>query len=431
VSDDGQQGSPVPATVLQPSEASHVFPTFLADGMHFVFTAFEKNGATKFEVGSLADASVHELYHGPPSSPGNRQLPAQNPTQAFVVGGMLVFWRGGSVQAQPVDDSAWRLMGDPLVVVRKVADEDGVHRAFAVSNSMIVYRSGVPAMQRLTWLPRSGTEGTSLGEPGIFSQVQLTRDDTRAIVTRYDGSKRFLAVIDFARPNELQPLADGSMPLLSRDGLRVLFSKPATVFSDVHSVRVDGGGDDRLEADTPRDATKAPLGWSVTGSLLYLVGNKDRRPDLWERRATGGARVLLPADNPDTDFSEAAVTPAGDLIASIVGGKTARPLYVQPVRPGAARALVKTGSLIWEPRWRPDGRELYYIDKSIDRLMAVDVKSADPVQVGIPHALFEFHGLKYAPSRDGQRFLAAVPLASSSAPNVIDVMLNWPRVVEK
>lgn len=106
-------------------------------------------------------------------------------------------------------------------------------------------------------------------------------------------------------------------------------------------------------------------------------------------------------------------------------------MYVQPVRPGAARVLVTTGSQIWEPEWRPDGRELYYIDKSSDRLMAVDVKSADPVQVGVPHALFEFHGRKYAPSRDGQRFLGAVPLASSSAPNVIDVMLNWPRVVEK
>jgi hypothetical protein len=186
----------VAATALRPSEATHVFPAFLADGMHFVFTAYRKNGVVKLEVGSLGDPSTADLYSGPVPSSGNRRLPSQDATQAFVVGGMLVFWRAGSVQAQALDEKKWQPLGEPVVVVPNVVDEDGVHRAFAVSNSMLVYRSGGPsAVQRLTWLPRDGKEGTPLGEPGRFSQVQLTRDDARAIVTRDDGSKRTLSVI--------------------------------------------------------------------------------------------------------------------------------------------------------------------------------------------------------------------------------------------
>ena len=430
VSDDGLQRSPVTVTVLQPSEARHVLPAFLPDGNHFVFTASEKDGATKFAVGSLGDAGTTDLYHGPSS--GNRRLTGQDLTQSWVAGGMLVFWRAGSLQAQALDEKAWGLSGDPVVVAPNVADEDGVHRAFAVSNSIVVYRSGVlPPVQRLTWLPRSGKKGTPFGEPGMFSQVQLTRDDTRAIVTWYDGSKRTVSVIDLARPNELRPLTEGGRPVLSRDGLRVLFTKPGEHQNDVHSVLVDGGGDDRVEADMPSGSNKAALGWSVTGSLLYNAPNKDRRLDLWERPTSGDARVLLPADNPDTSFEEAAVTTAGDLVASIVGGKTARSLYVQPIRRGGTRVQVAIGSQIWEPRWRADGRELYYIDKAIHRLMAVEIKSTDPVKVGTPHALLEFDHWQYAPSRDGQRFLAAVSPASPTAPNVIDVVLNWSRVVEK
>ena len=430
VSEDAHECSPVAATVLQSSETTHEFPAFLADGTHFVFTALEKNGATKLEVASLDDLVPHLLYRGPDPSSGSRRLPSQDRTQAFVAGGTLVFWRGGYVQAAPLDEKKWRT-GDPVVVVPNVDDEDGVHRAFAVSNGILVYRAGGPSpVQRLTWLSRDGKEQTPLGEPGRFDQVLLTRDDRRAIVTRYDGSKRALSVIDLARPNEERTLAkEGARPILSLDGLRVLFTRQGQSDADIYSMRVDGG-DERLEVDKP-ESGKASLGWSPSGSILYVAGNKETlRADLWERPASGGARVLLPADDKDTDFDGAAMTVAGDLIATIAGGKTARSLYVRPTRRGTPR-LVATGTGLWEPRWRSDGRELYYIDIANHRLMAVDVSSADPLQIGIPHPVLEFQHWQYAPSRDGQRFLAAVPLVSSNPPHVIEAMLNWLPVINK
>ena len=56
--------------------------------------------------------------------------------------------------------------------------------------------------------------------------------------------------------------------------------------------------------------------------------------------------------------------------------------------------------------------------------MAADISGVDPVVAGPPHTLFEFRGSFFSPSRDGRRFLAAVPQASSES-NAPDIILNW------
>jgi len=83
------------------------------------------------------------------------------------------------------------------------------------------------------------------------------------------------------------------------------------------------------------------------------------------------------------------------------------------------------------PRWRADGRELYYLND--EYLMAVDITGADPVRIGTPHRLFEVKGARdarYSPTRDGQRFLVAIP-QPSTVPSRIGVVLNWPHLVDK
>jgi Tol biopolymer transport system component len=85
----------------------------------------------------------------------------------------------------------------------------------------------------------------------------------------------------------------------------------------------------------------------------------------------------------------------------------------------------------YEPRWRADGRELYYLSE--DRvLMAVPVSSgANPF--GVPSPLFQTQvhpGVSmlrthYVPSRDGRRFLIHAR-SGETPPSVITVVLNGP-----
>ena len=87
-----------------------------------------------------------------------------------------------------------------------------------------------------------------------------------------------------------------------------------------------------------------------------------------------------------------------------------------------------------QPRWRGDGKELFYL--ALDgRLMAVDVRlGATGIKVGIPTPLMPADRLKpvvqgpdyddYDVTADGQRFLVKVA-AGQSKRQRIHVLLNW------
>jgi hypothetical protein len=95
---------------------------------------------------------------------------------------------------------------------------------------------------------------------------------------------------------------------------------------------------------------------------------------------------------------------------------------------GNKRSVSTTGGA--EPRWRADGRELFYLAE--DRaLMAVPVTPGPVLQVGAPERLFRTitvgeattYRNHFAVTRDGQRFL--FDLLNDAALDPITVLLNW------
>jgi hypothetical protein len=96
-----------------------------------------------------------------------------------------------------------------------------------------------------------------------------------------------------------------------------------------------------------------------------------------------------------------------------------------------------------QPRWRGDGKELFY-EAADGKMMAVPVKaSAAPkptFEAGAPVALFDAHiaptatnnVVNYDVTADGKRFLIATPVgpgASSSPP--LTVVVNWNAASKK
>ena len=115
-------------------------------------------------------------------------------------------------------------------------------------------------------------------------------------------------------------------------------------------------------------------------------------------------------------------------------------VYVQsfPAPGGGKWQISKDGG--WFPRWRRDGRELFYYARD-ERLMAVPVRSATGLDVGDAVPLFEVHLLngpanaprsrhQYDVARDGQRFLLNVPVEDAAASS-ITVVLNWTAGLKK
>jgi Tol biopolymer transport system component len=126
-------------------------------------------------------------------------------------------------------------------------------------------------------------------------------------------------------------------------------------------------------------------------------------------------------------------SPDGHLVAYSSNESDKFEVYVETVPRSERKWLVSTNGG-YEPRWRADGREIYYLSED-RKLMAVPV-SAGPT-FGVPTPLFQTRvaavvasqRTHYVPSRDGRRFL--VNVASDTEASPITVVVNWTATLRK
>ena len=228
-------------------------------------------------------------------------------------------------------------------------------------------------------------------------------------------------------------------PIWSPDGSRLVFGsdRDSGVFN-LYQKQANGAGDDELVAKS-LDPMAAPYSWSPDGryivyrtnpsgafslGLLPLVG--DRKP-----------RPFLQSSTFNQNYGQ--VSHDGRWIAynSTESGRIE--VYVRNFpAAGAKWQISKDGAAF--PRWRGDGRELFYYAVD-ERLMAVAIKGDAAVEVGTAVPLFEARMLngpnpafgfraQYDVTRDGQRFLLNVPL-EETASSPITVVVNWTAGLKK
>jgi hypothetical protein len=217
----------------------------------------------------------------------------------------------------------------------------------------------------------------------------------------------------------------------SPEGLRIAFNSNRSGVYDLYGVDSSGVGDEELLVKSLH--VKQMTGWSPDGRfLVYSEFDPKSGGDIWVL-PLGGDRQPFPFLK--TEFNEVG-TPSPVLDSqrhwwiACESDETGRAeIYLRPFLPGApggpagAKLRVSTGGG-FDPRWRKDGRELFYTANN--KLMAVDVKLGASAEVGAPHALFALppNATGWVPFADGQRFLF---IESAGEPPVakINVVLNW------
>ena len=90
------------------------------------------------------------------------------------------------------------------------------------------------------------------------------------------------------------------------------------------------------------------------------------------------------------------------------------------------------------PRWRADGRELFYVQEQT--LMSVSLQRPGSVEFGLPAKLFDGapvgipspvpNGSSYDVSADGQQFILIVR-DETARQSPITVIVNWPALLKR
>jgi hypothetical protein len=145
---------------------------------------------------------------------------------------------------------------------------------------------------------------------------------------------------------------------------------------------------------------------------------------------TSGDRKPLPFLQAPFNVLQGQVSPDSKSIAYTSNESGRNEIYVQRFPAGGARWLVSSsgGSL---PRWRRDGKELFY--RAPDgRLMVAPVRQpVQAIEFGRPVPLFhipEAQGIfsySYDLSPDGQKILALVPGQVAGDTASLNVIVNW------
>jgi serine/threonine protein kinase/Tol biopolymer transport system component len=428
-------GAALPITVLDPArkEESHLLPTFLPDGRHFVYLRVSP-GAPE-----ASGAYIGTLDAKPDAQGAQRLMPYEvGLTYAAAVDsgpGRLLFLRDGTLMAQPFDARRLALAGDPVPVAERVGSfRDGGFFS-ASATDVLVYRTADTDSQ-LTWFDRQGTVSGRASEPGGFRGVALSPDGARAVASRtnpQDTTKADLWLFDLSRGSVATRLTLGAgvaeFPAWSPDGKRIVFTFNKNL---LRQKLASGEGDEKELLRANSVEIVLANDWSPDGRFLLYTGgfSKTRSADL----------LVLLANDPkpvpfmETGFNEeqGRFSPNGRWVAYVSNESGPNEVYVREFAQNFSGGSASVGGSVLvsrgggtAPRWRGDGRELFYLAPN-GKMMAVDVIAGQEFRVGTPMSLFQTPAgaIVGDVTADGKRFLLVTPVGQS--PSVpFTVVLNW------
>jgi len=385
------------------------------------------------------------------AAPDQQSLQLLQPTM-FSVGytmGHILFLRDGTLMAQAFDERKLQPTGDAVVVAEQIATNLS-RAAFSVSpKGILSYRNGSATDWQFTWYDREGRVLGHEREQGMVSHPALSPDGTRIAYTRVsEGKGHEVWMIDLARGTKtrLSFAPEGAdSPAWSPDGKRVAFSSYVVTLGGNSALYVKEVASGKPEEAVLRsNKLKYMNGWSRDGrSLLFTqISPENARYSLWAIAVEPAGSDRQPASLGGSGFNElqGQVSPDSRWLAytSNLSGKYE--IYVRPFPPAGRTSqwLVSNGGGD-EPRWRGDGKELFYHEPD-GKLMAVNVTSGsgdESFQMGAPHELFTHTNIgessivyRYDVSADGKRFLLQERMSSvTDVPAT--VVVNWEAGMSK
>ncbi|HXO36105.1 MAG TPA: protein kinase [Candidatus Acidoferrales bacterium] len=427
-------GVPTPATQMDAStgETTHRWPDFLPDGVHFLYLGRQSssNQPSAVYVGSLDSLSHKKI------------LDALSEAQ-YAAPGYLVYGRNNTLFAQRFDVNSLILVGEAEPIAGDVSVQINMLRTgFAVSQTgQLVYASSGSASDiQLIVTDRSGKQLSTLEDTGNYLVFRLSPDGQKLAVAETDllngGTTTWIFDLrTHVRSRFTFGNGMNSTPAWSTDGSQVAFSSSRRGPFNVYVKPISGAAEERALHVTPED--ERPQSWSPDGRFLILETRAQSRQNSPEISV-----LPLTGDSKPFSFLNASYANSGGQLSrdgrwlAYVSNESGRPeVYVSPFPHAKGKWQVSSEGAT-TPRWRRDGRELFFC-RTDGILMAADVSPGkDSFLVGSVKPLsarrvFQtFYSATYDVFPDGQRFImAAVKPEAIHAP--LTLVTNWTAELRK
>jgi eukaryotic-like serine/threonine-protein kinase len=412
------------------------FPAFLPDGRHYVY---------------FGRPQKHGIYLATLDSPGARLLLPDYSAVAYSRPDYLVALitpakgaSAGTLIAHRFDSTRLQLVGEAQPVAEPVGYSSFSGRGdFSVSAiGTLVFGNPKRKSTQLAWFDRTGNRLQTLG--GVdYDRPSLSPDEKTVAAAHIDSDTRDQNLWLITTRDVASPLTSfGNLnfhPVWSPDGTSIVFAgtrdSPPNL---VRKIAKGAAGAEEVLIKSP--SNDQPTDWSPDGKFI-IYGSLDPKTqwDLWllpmsvpqpERKPVPFLRT---ADNEHLGrFS-----PDGRWLAYVSDESGSDEVYIVSFPGAGTKQRISTGGGS-DPRWRGDGRELFY--NTVDgRLMKVGIRSEVDVEATAPVALFTATSgttdnaatfgteSSYDVARDGQRFLISTIVEQSNP--IAKIVLNWPAAL--
>jgi eukaryotic-like serine/threonine-protein kinase len=299
----------------------------------------------------------------------------------------------------------------------------------------------VEVASHLIWFDRTGKRLAVVDSPANERGLELSPDGKRATVSMLTSDRRtrdiwMVDMTNGARTRFTDDPGDKLFSIWSPDGARIVFDRDlgdGTGARDLVQKPAAGGAEKVLYSDA---RPKWPLSFSSDGRFLaFVTVNPGTGQDVEVLPLTGPVRKPIPFQAVPGIKSYPRFSPDGRWVA--FGSDEAGPneIYVAPF-PGPGRKVqVSAEGGNW-PRWRRDGKELFYVAGDLT-IMAVPLTVEGSIlEAGQPRPLFQIEPVvggfySYDLSADGQRVLvntiASAPTSSPRSTLALNWLLERPR----
>jgi len=411
-------GEPVAVTSLASGETSHRWPDVLPDGS-IVFAA---------NVGSSWDDA--RIVVQPADGQPRREIAPAGTAPKYVRSGHIAFARSGVLYAVPFDVKSLEVTGPAREVQDPVSSFGSDGRAYyaVTATGSLIYLEAKPesSARALVWVDRNGKVEPTGIEGRAFEHPRISPDGTRIALTIRDANSD-IWTIDIARRALTRvtfEAGEDESPVWTPDGRYVTYAatRSAQPRATYRKPADNSGAEERLFVTKTHQHLS---GWTPDGKILI---SEEADPTFGLYVGTLGDKIVK--SYLQTQFAEAAaqVSPDGTwiLYSSNESGRTEVYAQAFPGPGGRVSVSVDGGG---EPRWAPNGREIFY--RQGDRMMAVPVEYTPALKAGQPKVLFEgrftrigWATANYDLSPDGKRFLM-IKGEDTAPPTQIHLVVNW------